>query len=847
MSDILPKGTYCARIESIELKPTKAGDGQTLHVTLSVVGGPHHGTTLRDWCTMEHPNEDAQRLGHRRLARIMEAAGFPGGVEDTDELHGRLLSVEVEHKTDDDGRVWPRVKSVSAPPADAPVAEIADKPADMTPAAPAPDPRAMLEAALGGSDEALARVENYTMTGRGTTWLKGDDEESTETTLANFAALIERETLLVSSEHETARLLDMCVTTAKGSTRFRLAAAEFAAMAWPLKHVGSHARLEPGFGMSERMRHAIQTCSEPATSTVYAHTGWAKVEGQDVYLHAGGGIGAGGPVDGVEVELPQRLRHVLLPAPPADILPALRDALRLLDVAPPAIGWALLALVFRSVLGHVPGTVFLVGTSGTRKSQLACMAQAFFGASFIEDTNLPGSWSSTANAIESLIFRAKDMVCVVDDLVPADGDADKTYRAAALVLRAQANGATRGRLTADLRERPPRPPRGALLSTGEELPRGQSVVARCLVLPIGAGDVRLPVLTECQASAAAGRFAELTSAFVKWLAPTIEEIRGGLRQEVEALRDELRPEMGEHAHGRTAPMVAELLVGLRWFTRFIEDVEALPVAECERLAHTARAALTGLGRDQSQHVQAEDPSRRFLSLLGAALAAGRCHLRSPKGEPLKTPAFGWRKETADWRPWGDAIGYADGEVAYLEPTAALAQATKLARESGSPLVVAERSLLAQLDEKRHLVEVETRGGERRRKVRKTFEGTAGAYIAVTLTALSSQMPANPYNPANDPLQPASGAGSQPSGSWPERWPVAGDSATPTKAVEPLAGDDRPNDAPPAAGKADATGDGKGTCGVPCTERPEWPAGGRGEAPNGDTAGDAHANAEVQLW
>lgn len=57
------------------------------------------------------------------------------------------------------------------------------------------------------------------------------------------------------------------------------------------------------------------------------------------------------------------------------------------------------------------------------------------------------------------------MVCTIDDLVPADGDADKTYRNVALVLRAQANGATRGRLTADLRDRPPRPPRGALLGT----------------------------------------------------------------------------------------------------------------------------------------------------------------------------------------------------------------------------------------------------------------------------------------------------------------------------------------------------------------------------------------------
>lgn len=695
------------------------------------------------------------------------------------------------------------------------------------------------------TDEIIAQADSYEMTAHRTTWQRGDDEESVETVLANFAALIERETSLVSSELEVARLFDITVTTTSGTTRFRLPAAEFESMRWPLTRVGSHATIEPGYAMTDRMRHAILRCSKPTTCTVYAHTGWTKVDGENVYMHAGGGIGAEGPVDGVEVELPQALRHMLLPPPPAHIGTALSAALHLREVAPPAIGWTLLALVFRSVLGHVPGTVFLAGTTGTRKSALAALAQAFFGRNFAEAENLPGSWSSTANSIESLIFRAKDMVCTIDDLVPADGDADKTYRNAALVLRAQANGATRGRLTADLRDRPPRPPRGALLSTGEELPRGQSVVARCLVLSIGAGDVRLPALTECQAAAADGKFAELLSAFVKWLALTIDEIRGGLRDEVEALRDELRPEMGEQAHGRTAPMVAELLVGLRWFMRFIENIGATSTAECDRLMQDARAALLGLGRDQSQHVQAEDPARRFLDALGAALAAGRCHLRHPDGKALEVPALGWRKDSAVWRPSGDAVGYVEGSIAYLDIVPAMAQAMTLARTSGAPLVVSEKALLRMFDEKKLLAGVETRGGERRRKVRKTFEGTAGSYVALALASLSSPPPANPYNTATDPLQPASSAGSQASKSWPERRPVAGCDSEPARIVEALAEVHRPNEAAQASAETSATTDDKGACDDQRPGWPEWPESVGGETVEPD---DAQVDGEqVQVW
>jgi hypothetical protein len=56
----------------------------------------------------------------------------------------------------------------------------------------------------------------------------------------------------------------------------------------------------------------------------------------------------------------------------------------------------------------------------------------------------------------------------------------------------------------DGRLRTPAPPRALLLATGEEVPYGQSVRARQLIVEAGPGDVERASLSECHAVALRG-------------------------------------------------------------------------------------------------------------------------------------------------------------------------------------------------------------------------------------------------------------------------------------------------------------------------------------------------------
>jgi hypothetical protein len=191
----------------------------------------------------------------------------------------------------------------------------------------------------------------YRATDAGLFYLQRHRGHRRKVRMTNFTARIVRD-IEGDDGVETTHLFEIEACVDGKASRFQLTAAEFAAMAWPAQRLGARAVTFPG-GSAGHIRAAIQLLSgDVQTETRFTHLGWRTVGGENVYLHAGGGVGQGGVVPGVQVELPEQLSRYRLPPPPsgAALRKAVAASLRVLDIAPDAVTVPLYGGVWRAAL-----------------------------------------------------------------------------------------------------------------------------------------------------------------------------------------------------------------------------------------------------------------------------------------------------------------------------------------------------------------------------------------------------------------------------------------------------------------------------------------------------------------
>ncbi len=200
----------------------------------------------------------------------------------------------------------------------------------------------------------------------------------------------------------------------------------------------------------------------------------------------------------------------------------------------------------------------------------------------MDATHLPGSWTSTANHLEGLLFAAKDALIVVDDLTlgVSRHDRAEAQRLAERVYRAQGNQQGRGRMRADATLKPTLYPRGLTVGTGEDLPAGKSLRARLMALEFGPDTLDWDQITTLQRLAAEGVFAEAFAGFVQWLAPGYDTF---LREELPArIANQRERAADSRYHRRTPELIASLHAGLYALLEFATDVDAIDPFEADR-------------------------------------------------------------------------------------------------------------------------------------------------------------------------------------------------------------------------------------------------------------------------
>jgi hypothetical protein len=548
--------------------------------------------------------------------------------------------------------------------------------------------------------------------------------------LCNFnAQIVEQITADDGVEQRITLALEGQLANGSSLPRVEISATEFGGMNWVVPSWGTKTVVSAGMGARDHLRAAIQLMSaDVAQRYVFEHTGWRQVGDEWLYLHAGGAIGAGGLVADVQVSLPGSLGLFELPESPDgdELVECVRASLHILKTGPPRITASMMGAALRAVLGPADFTVHVAGATGFGKTELPALAQQHFGAG-MDARNLPGSWSSTANSLEGQAFHLKDALLVVDDFAPHGSISEiaRQHKEADRLLRAQGNRSGRGRCRSDGSLRPPKPPRGLMLSTGEDIPRGESLRSRLWVLELSKNDVNWDRLTASQADARDGKLAACLSGYLKWLAPRIAGIQQKLRQRTAQLRQNVQ---AANQHARTPGIVADLLLAWQIFLQFVGAAHAMGKPGRDvLLAEIKKAILENAGR-QADLVKTSEPSGHFLRLLTGALASGRAHVADCDGnEPTPPQPWGWRLKTigagayerSEWQPQGRRIGWTDGEHLFLDPEAAYAAGQELARDHGDSLTVSQRTLAKRLHEKHVLIATE----KDRLTTRRTLEGT----------------------------------------------------------------------------------------------------------------------------
>ncbi len=539
--------------------------------------------------------------------------------------------------------------------------------------------------------------------------------------LCNFTAQIDEEiTLDDGMESRKALLLTGTLASGEPLPACPVPAHQFACMNWITGSWGTRAIFGAGAGCKDHIRAAIQNLSLDAGCTTYRHTyqhtGWRKIDGRHCYLTKGGAITAEGLIDSVSVELETALKDYQLPAPPeAETLPDLiKKALIVLELAPDEIAVPVLFAPFRAVLAVLQpcdNSLFFEGQTGTQKTELTALAQSFFGAGF-HGKNLPGSWSSTANALERTSFLTSASIFVVDDFNPTGTQIDMSryHREADRLFRAAGNQAGRSRMNADGSTKNAYYPRGLIVSSGETIPDGHSLRARLLIAEVQPGDVNLSVLTTCQQYASDGVFASLLSGFISWVTQELDSRQDyyPLEDEFKAFaqieRDRLRQGPETIAHDRTPDIIGQWLATENMFRRFATWARLDPDT-LGTVNDRARAAFINLGKMQAQHQKDADPTSRFLELLRACLSGGYAHINAIDGKaPMQAALWGWStctdfgaERAYQWQ--GALIGWIDGQNLYLKPDETYKVIAEYNSSQRSAALPGEKTLWKRLKDK----------------------------------------------------------------------------------------------------------------------------------------------------
>ena len=476
-----------------------------------------------------------------------------------------------------------------------------------------------------------------------------------------------------------------------------VSASDFKRMGWVAEEWGIGPSIRPGFGAQDVCRDAIQNMAmDVEKNFIYTHLGWRRLlDGRWCYLHAGGSIGA----EDISVEIERSLKKYHFGDGDGNLKEAARASLRLLMVAPLEVTLPLMALTYLAPLceafrmaGIEPTFVlWLFGGTGTRKTSLAMLFLAHFGD--FGTKSPPASFKDTANALERKAFATKDTLLLIDDFHPESSryEAQKMAQTAQRVLRIYGDRIGRGRLSASIQLQKDFPPRGMALVTGEDVPNGESSVARFIGVELLPEAVNLVELARAQKEASA--LGDAMRGYIEWLIPQMDELPSLLYEKFLNKRGDFQKKA---AHGRSGEAATWLYLGFHFMLQFMKDADACNDEVAEKLAADAEIVFAHLISDQNALVAQERPADVFVEVLRELLMTNKVRV-DKLGNGVEEDVFAMS--------CGERIGWYDHQFLFLLPEATYNAVDRFLAGRREKIAVSARSLWKNLEE-RGIISVE---------------------------------------------------------------------------------------------------------------------------------------------
>lgn len=462
---------------------------------------------------------------------------------------------------------------------------------------------------------------------------------------------------------------------------------DFAAMNWIGKFWGSCCNPSVGQSVRDNIRFAILATAEGIErETIYAHLGWAKIDGKWQYLIPGGDF---------NVCLDGNIENYRFQDGVTSCESSKSFALISSGLAPDEITFPLLAVCYLSPLneflrqaGCEPKTLLaLIGKTGSKKSTLAALFLSHFG-SFTMD-RLPLSFRDTANSILHRLFALKDVPTVVDDFHPSTRKEEIGMTATFQMLtRAFGDKTARGRMRADLTLETPRPPRGNGIITAEFAPDiSESGTARYFELELAPNSVNMSLLTEFQQAAADGALQQAMRSYIEYLKTLLSDEKAFVAslskmfsEQRRVFRDTLIS-ADNNCHDRLPDACAWLMIGFQFAIDYFIARGVLLSSNGSEYIIKMRSCLLLLAQNQSKKIYSDKPSEKFLHKLFSLVDSG-------------TVSISERMFPADCN---HLVGYQDENYIYLIKDAAHKAVRKLCDEQGESFSVSSSALLTELE------------------------------------------------------------------------------------------------------------------------------------------------------